>query len=172
MTDAIDSKTVRRAPGRPATVPDRRPVLDDLDRQIIRILQNNARIPNTEIARALKVTETTIRNRVNRLLEEELIEMVALITPKAKEASVSAFILVRVSPEAVDPAIEVLKTRSEVRYLSRVLSRAQILIETFFTDNDHLLAFQDECLAALPGVQSIDTSLVLRVDKASFEWEI
>ena len=43
MTDGIDSKTVRRAPGRPPTVSDRRPVLDDLDRQIIRILQNNAR---------------------------------------------------------------------------------------------------------------------------------
>ena len=172
MADTVDSKTAKRSPGRPATVQDRKPALDELDRQIIRILQNNARIPNTEIARALKVTETTIRNRVNRLLEEELIEMVALITPKAKEATVSAFIMVCVQPDTVDASIQVLKPRPEVRYLSRVLSRAQILIETFFTDNDHLLAFQDDCLAALPGVQSIDTSLVLRVDKASFEWEI
>jgi Lrp/AsnC family transcriptional regulator for asnA, asnC and gidA len=172
MTDAIDSTAAKRSPRRPENGRDRKHVLDELDRQIIRILQNNARVPNTEIARALKVTETTIRNRVSRLLEEELIEMVALITPKAKESTVSAFILLTVAPDAVDAAIDVVKSRPEVRYLSRVLSRAQVLMEAFFTDNDHLLAFQDDCLAALPGLQSVETSLVLRVDKASFEWEI
>ena len=51
-------------------------VLDDLDRGIIQMLQRNARMPNTEIARALSVTETTIRNRVSRLVDEELIEIV------------------------------------------------------------------------------------------------
>ncbi|MGV0852605.1 Lrp/AsnC family transcriptional regulator [Mycolicibacterium phlei] len=171
MTDIVEAKTAKRSASRPP-VADRKPVLDELDRQIIRFLQSNARMPNTEIARALKVTETTIRNRVNRLLEEELIEMVALITPKAKDATVSAFILVCVLPESVEEAIEILKPRPEVRYLGRMLSRSQILMETFFTDHDHLLQFQDECLGRLPGVQAIDTSLVLKVEKLSYEWEI
>jgi len=171
MTDIVEAKTAKRSARRPP-VADRKPVLDELDRQIIRFLQSNARMPNTEIARALKVTETTIRNRVNRLLEEELIEMVALITPKAKDATVSAFILVCVLPESVEEAIEILKPRPEVRYLGRMLSRSQILMETFFTDHDHLLQFQDECLGRLPGVQAIDTSLVLKVEKLSYEWEI
>ena len=171
MADIVEAEAAKRSASRPPTVADRKP-LDELDRQIIRYLQNNARVPNTEIARALKVTETTIRNRVNRLLEEELIEMVALITPKAKEATISAFIVVSVLPASVEAAIEVLKPRPEVRYLGRMLARGQILMETFFTDHDHLLEFQDKCLAQLPGVQAIDTSLVLRVDKLSYEWEI
>lgn len=172
MADIVEAEAAKRSASRPPTVADRKPVLDELDRQIIRFLQNNARMPNTEIARALKVTETTIRNRVNRLLEEELIEMVALITPKAKDATISAFITVSVLPASVEAAVEVLKPRPEVRYLGRMLARGQILMETFFTDHDHLLEFQDECLAQLPGVQAIDTSLVLRVEKLSYEWEI
>jgi Lrp/AsnC family transcriptional regulator for asnA, asnC and gidA len=171
MTDIVEAKTAKRAPARPPAA-DRKPLLDELDRQIIRCLQSNARMPNTEIARALNVTETTIRNRVNRLLDEDLIEMVALITPKAKDATVSAFISVFVAPDAVEEAIRVLKPRPEVRYLGRMLSRSQILMETFFTDHDHLLAFQDECLGRLPGVQAVDTSLVLKVEKLSYEWEI
>src|SRR5215212_3641837 len=59
------------------------PVLDELDKRIIRLLQRNARVPNTEIGRELDVTETTIRNRVSRLLDEGLIEIVAVVDPRA-----------------------------------------------------------------------------------------
>jgi Lrp/AsnC family transcriptional regulator, regulator for asnA, asnC and gidA len=67
-------------------------VLDELDKKIIRILQRNARVPNTEIGRALDVTETTIRNRVSRLIDEKLIEIVAVVDPKATDATISAFL--------------------------------------------------------------------------------
>jgi Lrp/AsnC family transcriptional regulator for asnA, asnC and gidA len=57
--------------------------LDQLDRDIIRLLQQNGRRSNTEMARTLSVTETTIRNRVTRLVDEELINIVAVPTPRA-----------------------------------------------------------------------------------------
>ncbi len=66
--------------------------LDDLDRGIIRILQRDGRTPNTDVARALDVTETTIRNRVTRLLDDGLIEIVAVPTPKAVGLTMSAII--------------------------------------------------------------------------------
>jgi Lrp/AsnC family transcriptional regulator for asnA, asnC and gidA len=147
-------------------------LLDELDRRIIRLLQRNARVPNTEIGRSLDVTETTIRNRVSRLLDEGLIEIVAVVTPKATEATISALLLLTVSPPGVPEVAEQIKARPEVRYLSLVIGRGQIMAETFFRDHAHLLSFQTEFIAGLPHVTSVETWLVGRVEKLSYEWEI
>ncbi len=136
------------------------------------MLQRNARMPNTEIARALTVTETTIRNRVSRLVDEELIEIVAVVTPKAQQATISAFLSMTVALRDVDDVMAKLRVRHEIRYLARVLSSEQILAEAFFADNAHLLRFHTEFLSTLKSVSTVETRLVLRVDKASYEWEI
>ena len=58
--------------------------LDELDKDIIRILQENGRIPNVDIARRLGVAEGTIRKRLERLLNEGWIRLaVALDLPRA-----------------------------------------------------------------------------------------
>jgi Lrp/AsnC family transcriptional regulator, regulator for asnA, asnC and gidA len=147
-------------------------VLDELDKRIIRILQRNARVPNTEIGRALDVTETTIRNRVSRLLDEKLIEIVAVVDPKATDATISAFLLLTISPPEIGAALDQLRDRTEVRYLSQVVGRGQVMAEAFFRDLPHLLGFQNEVLAALPGVGGVETLLVGQVHKLSYEWEI
>jgi Lrp/AsnC family transcriptional regulator for asnA, asnC and gidA len=147
-------------------------VLDELDKRIIRLLQRNARVPNTEIGRALDVTETTIRNRVSRLLDEKLIEIVAVVDPKATEATISAFLLLTVTPADVGPVVDQLRGRTEVRYLSQVVGRGQVMAEAFFRDLGHLLAFQNDALAGLPGVTAVETLLVGEVHKLSYEWEI
>ena len=147
-------------------------MLDELDKRIIRLLQRNARVPNTEIGRELDVTETTIRNRVSRLLDEKLIEIVAVVDPKATDATISAFLLLTIVPPEVGPAVERLRERAEVRYLSEVVGRGQVMAEAFFRDLQHLLGFQNDVLAALPGIGGVETLLVGQVHKLSYEWEI
>ncbi|MGV9718524.1 hypothetical protein [Rhodococcus pyridinivorans] len=49
-----------------------------------RTISDRRTTPNTEIAPALGITETTIRNRGNGLIDEELIEFVAIVTPRAE----------------------------------------------------------------------------------------
>ena len=147
-------------------------MLDELDKRIIRLLQRNARVPNTEIGRSLEVTETTIRNRVSRLLDEGLIEIVAVVDPKATEATISTFLLLTVSPPGVHEVAEQIKARAEVRYLSLVLGRGQIIVEAFFRDHAHLLSFQTDFVGAMPTVTEVETWLVVHVHKLSYEWEI
>jgi Lrp/AsnC family transcriptional regulator for asnA, asnC and gidA len=147
-------------------------VLDDMDKRIVRVLQKNARTPNTEIARALGVTETTIRNRVARLLDEKQIGVVAVVNPEATEATISAFLEISLHTKNLDAVVEKLRARGEVRYLGLTLGRAQIMIEAFFRDHEHLLAFQTGVVATLPGVTAVETAVVVRVAKFSYEWEI
>jgi Lrp/AsnC family transcriptional regulator, regulator for asnA, asnC and gidA len=147
-------------------------VLDDMDKRIVRVLQKNARTPNTEIARALGVTETTIRNRVARLLDDKQIGVVAVVNPEATEATISAFLEISLHPKNLDAVVDKLRGRGEVRYLGLTLGRAQIIIEAFFRDHEHLLAFQTGVVATLPGVTAVETAIVVRVAKFSYEWEI
>lgn len=147
-------------------------MLDEMDKRIVRVLQKNARTPNTEIARALGVTETTIRNRVARLLDEKQIGVVAVVNPEATEATISAFLEISLHPKNLDAVVDKLRGRGEVRYLGLTLGRAQIIIEAFFRDHEHLLAFQTGVVATLPGVTAVETAIVVRVAKFSYEWEI
>ena len=147
-------------------------MLDEMDRRIIRLLQKNARSPNTEVARALDVTETTIRNRVSRLLEEGLIEIVAVVKPEATDATVSAFLHLRVHPADLDDVVRRVSERPETRYVGVTLGSAQVIIEAFFRDHEHLMRFQTEHLGSLQGVTAVETSIVVRVAKFSYEWEI
>jgi Lrp/AsnC family transcriptional regulator for asnA, asnC and gidA len=156
----------------PRQSPADRPLVDDLDRQLIKLLQGNGRRSNTEMARELSVTETTVRNRVARLLEEGLINIVAVPTPRAVGMTLSAIIGISVELQRLSAVADVLVGYSEVRYVGLSTGRFDILVEAFFTDHEHLLAFVSDKLGRLAGVTGAETSLILRVRKFSYEWEI
>lgn len=149
-----------------------RPLVDDLDRQLITLLQSNGRRSNTDMARELSVTETTVRNRVARLLDEGLINIVAVPTPRAVGMTLSAIIGISVALQHLSAVADVLAAYSEIRYVGLSTGRYDVIVEAFFTDHEHLLEFVSDKLGRLEGVTGAETSLILRVRKFSYEWEI
>ena len=148
-----------------------RPV-DELDRRIIKKLQINGRMSNTEIARALGVTETTVRKRIAHLLNERLMSIVAVPTPEAAGTNLSAIIGVSVELTAMHAVGDVLRTCPEVRYVGMSAGRYDIMIEALFSDQEHLLQFVTDKLGTLSGITSVETAVILKVVKFSYEWEI
>jgi Lrp/AsnC family transcriptional regulator, regulator for asnA, asnC and gidA len=146
--------------------------LDSTDREIVRALQKNGRTSNTEIGRALGLTETTIRKRIARLVDEGLVNIVAVPTPRAVGVTLSAIIGISVRLGDLDTVSKTVSKSPEVRYLGLSTGRYDIILEAFFNDSEHLLAFVAEQLGALPGVTGVETSIILRVDKFSYEWEL
>lgn len=57
--------------------------LDALDRQLIHVLQENARLTNRQIAVRVGSTEPTVRRRIDRLLDQEVIKIAAVASPFA-----------------------------------------------------------------------------------------
>jgi Lrp/AsnC family transcriptional regulator for asnA, asnC and gidA len=153
------------------TVP-RSSTVDDVDREIIRLLQRDGRSSNTEIGRALGLTETTIRKRIARLIGEDLVSIVAVPTPKAVGMTTSAIIGVSVQLQAIHDVSEQLVSQPEVRYVGFSTGRYELIVEAFFSDHEHLLDFVSTTLGAMPGVTTVETSLILKVAKFSYEWEI
>lgn len=148
-----------------------RPV-DVLDRKIIKMLQTNGRSGNSEIARALDTTETTVRKRIARLLDERLMNIVAVPTPEAAGMQLSAIIGVSIDLPAIHAVADVLRTYPEVRYVGMSAGRYDVMVEAFFSDQEHLLEFVTDKLGVLSGITDVETSIILKVVKFSYEWEI
>jgi Lrp/AsnC family transcriptional regulator for asnA, asnC and gidA len=157
-------------PSRPGLGPSR--LIDDLDRRIIKMLQANGRLSNTEVARTLEVTETTVRKRIAHLLDEKLLTIVAVPSPEAVGTTLSAILGVSVDLPAMQAVAETIKTYPEVRYVGLATGRYEILVEAFFVDQEHLLDFVTKRLGSLAGVTNLETSIILKVVKFSYEWEI
>ncbi len=148
-----------------------RPV-DDLDRRIIKMLQVNGRLTNTEIARALDITETTVRKRIAHLLDEKLMNIVAVATPEAVGGTLSAIMGLSVELTAMHSVGDLVRTYPEVRYVGMSAGRFEIIVEAFFVDQEHLLEFVTDRLGTVPGITNVETSIILKVVKFSYEWEI
>jgi Lrp/AsnC family transcriptional regulator for asnA, asnC and gidA len=146
--------------------------VDDLDRRIIKMLQVDGRLSNTEIARSLEITETTVRKRIAHLLDERLMSIVAVPTPEASGMLLSAILGVSVELTAIHSVADTIRTYPEVRYVGMSAGRYDLMVEAFFTDQEHLLEFVTGKLGCLPGITSLETSIILKVVKFSYEWEI
>jgi Lrp/AsnC family transcriptional regulator for asnA, asnC and gidA len=173
MTDGPDLSG-KASPSRPATAGSSTPSreLDALDKQIIRILQKTGRKTNTDIARELAVTETTIRKRIAQLMDDDMINIVAVPTPKAVGGDISAIIGLSVDLRAIHSVSEQVRSRPEVRYVGMSAGRYDIILEAFFRSQEHVLEFVTEQLGAMEGIAHIETSLILKVAKFSYEWEM
>ena len=147
-------------------------ILDEIDRRVIKILQVDGRRPNTEIARELRVSETTIRKRVAQLVSRGLINVVAVPTPRAVGMNLSAIIGISVTLPRLRAVSDELKRLREVRYVGVSTGRYDIIVEAFFFDQQHFLEFISTTLSRMDGITGIETSMILDVVKFSYEWEI
>lgn len=148
------------------------PELDSVDREILRILQRDGRTSNSEIARRLGRTETTVRKRIAAMRENEYFEIVAVPTPRIAGFNVSAIIGLSIQLPHLREVAAALVERREVRYCGLSTGRFDLMIEAFFTDNDDLLGFTTDVLGTLPGIVDVETSLILTIEKFSYEWEL
>lgn len=149
-----------------------RPVvhLDDLDHRIIAELRRDGRQANTEIARRLSVSETTIRNRIQRLVKAGVIQVAAFTYLPSLGYVLN--VLIGVSCDA-GRAVEIaraLATMPEIRWLAHVTGRYNLMVAAFFRSQDELFTFLTEQLGKVPGIQRTETLHVLRVDKRDFDY--
>ncbi len=156
----------------PAPVRSRARGIDELDRKIIKMLQGDGRLSNTEVARSLDITETTVRKRIARLLDERLISIVAVPTPEATGMTLSAIMGVSAELPAIREVASIIRTYPEVRYVGLSAGRYDLIVEAFFADQEHLLEFVTGKLGKLSGITNLETSIILKVVKFSYEWEI
>ncbi len=141
------------------------PLLDDLDRQLITILSDDARVSNRKIAADLGVTEGTVRGRIKRLQQDKLIAFTAITSLGLENASKLAFIGVQADVESVRDVARRIADLSLVNAVMITMGRFNILAFCLFTELDELHQVASEQILAVPGVHHVETSIAVKTVK-------
>jgi Lrp/AsnC family transcriptional regulator for asnA, asnC and gidA len=123
---------------------------DDLNQGIIKLLQQDGRLPYKDIARKLGVSEGTIRNRVQSMKRSGMLKIVALTDPMAIRYKADAMIGIKVASPASPRAVaERLAQFSEVVYVIWVAGRYDLLIEVVCETSENFQAFlENQCFGS------------------------
>ena len=145
--------------------------LDDLDRRIMKLLRRDGRLSYAHIARAVDVSEHTVRKRVDRLLHAGAIYIVARVNPAPIGFPIDAVIGIRVVRGQVCQVGEALAAMENVAYVSYLTGSFDIMIEAFLPDTEGLFKFLTQDLENVEGISYAETWNVLRTDKFNYMWE-
>ena len=148
----------------------RRPLLDDLDKAIIKALQLDGRRPYAQIGRELKVPEATVRQRAERLITRGVVQVVGVTDPLAMGFGQPAFIGLHADASRIEEVADAVAALDEVTYVVITAGRFDMICEVVCEDNEHLLRVLSEDLARIDGIRGTETMVELRFVKESYRW--
>ena len=148
---------------------DRAVVIDDVDKAIIEQLQEDGRLPYTKLATAVGLSEAAVRQRVQRLVESGVVQIVAVTDPLMLGFRREAMIGLKIEGDLRGVA-DTIASIPEVSYVVVVSGSFDLLMEVVCEDDDHLLALLNDKVRSIPGVRSTETFTYLRLYKQTYAW--
>jgi Lrp/AsnC family transcriptional regulator for asnA, asnC and gidA len=142
--------------------------MDDLDLAILASLQTDGRRPFTDIAQELGVSEGTVRNRVSKLIDQQILHIVGLVDPGALGFNTPAVIGVSISEGDIEQIAAEIAAYNEVSYLIMVSGEFDLIVEVLCKNREHLANFLNYELRKVPGVERTQTFMSLRTFKMAY----
>jgi len=142
--------------------------IDLMDRCIIALLQVDGRLSHAEIGRRLEIPEPTVRRRLKRLVDEEVMQVVAVPNPHKIGYEIHAVIGAKIQPGRIDDVVNLLTAMRQVRYVGVTAGTYDVVIEALFRDNDDFRSFLTVTLGQIEGLRETETSYVLEIAKRSY----
>ena len=152
--------------------PDRRagaPSLDEVDKRIIEQLQEDGRRPYTQMAPAVGLSEAAVRQRVQRLIDAGVVQIVGVTDPRMLGFGRQAMIGIRIEGDARAVA-DAVAGLTEVVYVVLTTGSFDLLVEVVVEDDEHLLSLINDQIRATAGVRSTETFTYLRIHKETYQW--
>ncbi|HET9078744.1 MAG TPA: Lrp/AsnC family transcriptional regulator [Acidimicrobiales bacterium] len=150
---------------------DSRGALDQTSKRIIEQLQQDGRRSYAAIARAVGLSEAATRQRVQRLIDERIVQIAAVTDPAAIGFHRMALLGIKVDGD-IRRVAEKLSGLQEAEYVVVCAGQFDLLVELLCVDDEHLLRTVDESVRTVPGVRSTETFVYLKVAKENYQWGI
>lgn len=143
--------------------------LDEVSKQIIEHLQEDGRASYATIGRAVGLSEAAVRQRVQRLLDGGVVQIVAVTDPLQVGFARQAMIGINVDGD-LGPVGDALAALPEVAYVVTTAGSFDLLAEVVCEGDDHLLELISNQIRTLPGVRSTETFVYLKLNKQHYNW--
>ncbi len=159
----------RTAPGIAAAAAPPGIVLADVSEAIIEQLQQDGRRPYATIAKAVGLSEAAVRQRVQRLLDAKVMDIVAVTDPTTLGFLRWAMIGVRAEGD-LQTVADQLAALPEVDYVVITAGSFDLLAEVVCEDDEHLLRLLNEHIRSIPQIRHCETFVYLRLAKQTYTW--
>jgi len=143
--------------------------LDAASKAIIEQLQRDGRRSYAEIGKVVGLSEAAVRQRVQKLMDSGVMQVVAVTDPMRLGFSRQAMIGVRVSGDTRVVA-ERLSDMSEVSYVVLSAGSFDILAEIVCEDDDALIELLNQKIKQVEGVEQTETFVYLQLNKQKYDW--
>ena len=143
-------------------------ILDSIDEQLARLLGENARQSSETLAKQLNVSSATVRRRLRRLIQDDVINIVAVADPIKLGFPVAVVLTLNVAHDKLETCIEALAKRPEIRWVSAITGRFDIIALGRLHSNNDLSEFMTKVLAQMEGLKDSETFLCLDVKKGRY----
>jgi Lrp/AsnC family transcriptional regulator, regulator for asnA, asnC and gidA len=151
---------VRRRPG---------VTLDPLSRAIIEQLQQDGRRPYATIGKAVGLSEAAVRQRVQKLLDGGVMQIVAVTDPLTVGFHREAMIGIRCEGD-IEPVAEALSAMPEVSYVVATAGAFDLMVEVVAEDDDQLLEIINKRIRVIAQVRSTESFVYLKLHKQTYTW--
>jgi Lrp/AsnC family transcriptional regulator for asnA, asnC and gidA len=146
-----------------------RALLDDVGQAIIEQLQQDGRRPYATIGKAVGLSEAAVRQRVLKLIEAGVVQIVAVTDPIQVGLYRQAMIAIQTNGD-IEVITSALTDIREVVYIVVVAGSVDVLAEVVVADDEHLLHLVNSRIRTIPGVYRTETFVYLKLTKQTYDW--
>jgi Lrp/AsnC family transcriptional regulator for asnA, asnC and gidA len=164
-------RTIRNAAGATTDAESGRPpvVLDAVNRAIIEELQQDGRRPYGTIAEAVGLSEAAVRQRVQKLREAGVVQIVAVTDPLQIGFRSQAMVGIRTEGDVREVA-DRLAAVAAIDYVVMCAGSFDLLVELVCEDEDAILELLNGVIRRIPGVRDTETFMYLKLTKQTYSW--
>jgi len=145
-------------------------VIDDTDREIIKHLQTDGRMPYSQLGQLISLSDAATRQRVNRLISRGVIDIVAVTDPATLGLGIQAMLGINITGDTRKTAIE-LGANVEAVYVVMTTGRYDLLVEVVVDDNESFVDLLSRW-RAVDGIASIEVFNYLGLMKQTYDWGV
>jgi len=146
---------------------------DKTDIKIVNLLLEDGRMSASEISRRMTdISERAIRYRIDRMIEEGVIQISAVVSPEALGLTIKADIWLEVESDMILDVAKKMATFENTTYVACGIGQNDISIQLVAKDTAEIYHFVTEVVRKVPGVRKTTTSIVPIVLKDVYQWRI
>jgi Lrp/AsnC family transcriptional regulator for asnA, asnC and gidA len=145
--------------------------LDEVSKSIIEQLQQDGRRSYAAIGKVVGLSEAAVRQRVQRLIESGVMQIVAVTDPIELGFNRQAMIGVKVNGE-LDPVADAIAAMDEVDYVVIVAGSFDLMVEVVAESDEHLLEIVSKRIRSIPEVVGTEIFVYLRLRKQTYSWGV